>query len=115
MPATDTIDYAKDPRGNSFPQDSAFLNRKLANISNLVTSLNAAVEDLESLKVPPFSENFDFYHEVERFEMSLIKTALRLTGGSQVKAAKLLKLNPTTLNAKMKTLRLLPKSMGQLL
>ena len=104
-----------DNSPNSYQQDSAFLNRKLANITSLVTSLNAAVEDLEGLEIPPFSENFDFYHEVERFETSLIKTALRLTGGSQVKAARLLKLNPTTLNAKMKTLRLLPRSAEQLL
>jgi DNA-binding NtrC family response regulator len=115
MRTTHAFDYTKDSPGNSFQPESAFLNRKIANITSLVTSLNAAVEDLESLEVPAFSENFDFYHEVERFETSLIKTALRLTGGSQVKAARLLKLNPTTLNAKMKTLRLLPRSAEQLL
>lgn len=89
--------------------DSKPLSSKLAIISNLVSSLNAAVEELESFDVTRMDEQFDFYQEVERFQINLIKKALRITGGSQVKAARLLKLNPTTLNAKMKTLNLLKK------
>jgi DNA-binding NtrC family response regulator len=85
------------------------LHSKIANIGRLVSSLNAAVADLESLNLPELDEQFDFYDEVERFEINLIKSALRVTGGSQVKAARLLKLNATTLNAKMKTLKLLPR------
>jgi len=54
-------------------------------------------------------DQFDFYTEVERFEINLIKSALRITGGSQVKAAKLLKLNATTLNAKLKLFKLTTK------
>jgi len=92
---------------NSLPDDGKLLYRKLANISSLVSSLNAAVEDLETQEVTPLGDEFDFYNEVERFEMNLIRSALRISGGSQVKAAKLLKLNPTTLNAKMKVLKLL--------
>jgi DNA-binding NtrC family response regulator len=91
---------------NSLPNDGKLLYRKLANISSLVASLNAAVEDLEMQDVKPMGEEFDFYNEVERFEINLIRSALRISGGSQVKAAKLLKLNATTLNAKMKTLKL---------
>jgi len=67
------------------------------------------VSDLESLDLPELDEQFDFYEEVERFETNLIKNALRITSGSQVKAAQLLKLNTSTLNAKMKTLKLLSK------
>lgn len=44
-----------------------------------------------------------FYDEVARFEVSLIKQALEQTGGHQSKAAKLLGLNATTLNSKIKT------------
>ncbi len=87
-------------------EDPKLLYRKIANITTLVSSLSATVEDLESLEVPPMDDQFDFYCEVERFEISLIKSALRLSGGSQVKAAKLLKLNATTLNAKIKTFKL---------
>jgi DNA-binding NtrC family response regulator len=89
--------------------DGRLLYRKIENINSLVSSLHAAVEDLGSLQVPPINDNFDFYHEVKRFETSLIKSALRISGGSQVKAAQLLKMNATTLNAKMKALNLLRK------
>ena len=85
------------------------LYSKIATINRLVASLNDAVSDLESPDLPELDEQFDFYEEVERFEANLIKNALRITSGSQVKAAKLLKLNTSTLNAKMKTLKLLPK------
>ena len=44
----------------------------------------------------------DFYREVERYEIELIKNALDLCEGNQAHAAKLLTLKPTTLNAKMK-------------
>ena len=43
-----------------------------------------------------------FSDEVKQFEVSLIRTALGRTSGSQTRAAKLLGLKPTTLNAKIK-------------
>ncbi|MEW6731245.1 MAG: sigma-54 dependent transcriptional regulator [Acidobacteriota bacterium] len=43
-----------------------------------------------------------FYDEVARFEVSLIKKALEQTSGHQSRAAKLLGLNATTLNSKIK-------------
>jgi len=93
----------------TYSSEAKLLHEKIENLTSLVNSLNAAVEDLESIEVPALDENFDFYSEVERFESNLIRSALRLTGGSQVKAAKLLKLNATTLNAKIKTLHLAMK------
>ena len=89
-----------------FPSEGKLLNSKLANISSLVSSLNAAVEDLGLMELPPLDDQFDFYREVEQFEINLIKTALRITHGSQVKAARLLKLNATTLNAKLKLFKI---------
>jgi DNA-binding NtrC family response regulator len=94
---------------SQFPTDGQLLNSKLANISNLVLSLNAAVEDLGAVDIPPLDDHFDFYHEVEQFEINLIKSALRISGGSQVKAARLLKLNATTLNAKLKLFKISAK------
>jgi DNA-binding NtrC family response regulator len=44
----------------------------------------------------------DFYDEVRRFEVSLIKQALFYTNGKQTAAASLLNLNPTTLHTKIK-------------
>lgn len=45
----------------------------------------------------------DFFEEVRRFEMRLIRRALELTGGNQARAARLLGLGTTTLNYKVKS------------
>ena len=47
-------------------------------------------------------EGIDFYREIELYEIELIKRALHRVRGSQRRAAELLGLNPTTLNAKIK-------------
>lgn len=48
----------------------------------------------------------NFYDEVKRFEIDLILRALEQTGGHQSRAARLLGLNATTLNSKIKTHKL---------
>lgn len=88
------------------PAKPRMFQQKLAGVVSLLSSLSAAVEDLEVAQAPAINDDFDFYQEVEKFEVNLIKSALRLSNGSQAKAAKLLKLNPTTLSAKMKTLKM---------
>ncbi|HEX8098434.1 MAG TPA: helix-turn-helix domain-containing protein, partial [Pyrinomonadaceae bacterium] len=45
----------------------------------------------------------NFYDEVRRFEIELIRRALEQTGGHQSRAARLLGMNATTLNSKIKT------------
>ena len=81
---------------------AASFHKRVALISSLLDSLIVAIDDLETSELPPLNEDFDFYGEVRRFEITLIKKALRTTGGSQTQAAKLLKLLPTTLNTKIK-------------
>jgi DNA-binding NtrC family response regulator len=49
------------------------------------------------------SHGVNFYDEVRRFEIGLIRRALDQTGGHQSRAARLLGMNPTTLNSKIKT------------
>ncbi len=49
------------------------------------------------------THGISFYDEVSRFEIELIRQALDLTGGHQSRAAKLLGLNNTTLNSKIKS------------
>lgn len=51
----------------------------------------------------------NFYDEVKRFEIDLIRRALDQTGGHQSRAARLLGLNATTLNSKIKTYNLFKK------
>ena len=49
------------------------------------------------------SRGVNFYDEVRKFETDLIRRALEQTGGHQSSAARLLGLNATTLNSKIKT------------
>lgn len=94
----DEITAYREMRGSS-----QSFHKSVALISSLLSSLTVAIDDLEASGLPPLNEDFDFYGEVRRFEVLLIKKALRITGGSQTKAAKLLKLNATTLNSKIKS------------
>jgi len=55
----------------------------------------AAVQDI--------GRGINFYDEVRRFEIDLIRRALEQTGGHQSRAARLLGMNATTLNSKIKT------------
>ena len=75
-------------------------------LRTLIAQLMAEVESLDEKSLPlsthEESEPIDFYEETRRFEIALIKRALRQTNGHQVLAARLLNLNPTTLHAKIK-------------
>lgn len=51
----------------------------------------------------------NFYDEVKRFEIDLIRRALDQTGGHQSRAARLLGLNATTLNSKIKSYNIQPR------
>ena len=82
------------------------LRKRISALSSLVASLDVAIEDLENSAWPRLQDNFDFYDEVRRYEISLIRKALRLARGSQIEAARLLKLNATTLNSKIKRYRI---------
>ncbi len=49
------------------------------------------------------ARGIDFYDEVRRFEVDLIRRALEQTSGHQSRAARLIGMNATTLNSKIKT------------
>lgn len=78
----------------------------------LVMLAQALAREIETLKAElsndqnnyriNFDEGIDFYDEIERYEIELIRSALSQCGGNQTQAAKLLHLKSTTLNAKMK-------------
>jgi DNA-binding NtrC family response regulator len=63
----------------------------------LVRDTSGAAENID------MSRGVNFYDEVRRFEIDLIRRALDQTGGHQSRAARLLGLNATTLNSKIKT------------
>ncbi len=78
-------------------------------IRELIAALTTAVEATETIaarEVAFVGNGIDFFAEVSRFEIQMITQALRLARGSQVKAARLLGLNPTTLNSKIKALNI---------
>ena len=104
------MDQDTDPSDNADPVE---LRERLRNLRELVDELRQRAEDvtytLEGFglfglptTLPTGSSELDFYSEVRRFEIFLIRNALRLTKGSQVKAARLLKMHETTLNTKLK-------------
>lgn len=81
----------------------------LNELSHALSKALEAVETFEILKVahlPDLKQSIDFYDTVSHFEIALIKHALQRTAGSQARAAKLLGLKPTTLNAKIKAYNL---------
>jgi DNA-binding NtrC family response regulator len=61
-----------------------------------------AAEVAESAAALDIARGISFYDEVSRFEIELIRRALEITGGHQSRAAKLLGMNNTTLNSKIK-------------
>ena len=54
----------------------------------------------------------NFYDEVKRFEIDLIRRALDQTAGHQSRAAQLLGLNATTLNSKIKAYNIIPRELN---
>lgn len=71
-------------------------------LKNVALNLLKEVQVLSTLEAADIVRGIQFYDEVERFERELITRALDLTGGHQVRAARLLGLKVTTLNSKVK-------------
>lgn len=76
-------------------------NRLLQEIEILARD-QAFINDAGRLQTMLQGDGIDLFHEVKRFEVSLINLALKQTHGHQARAAKLLNMNPTTLNSKIK-------------
>ena len=80
-------------------------------LQELATKLISEVETITdaSTRIPPpihFDDGFKLYDQLQRFESDMIRLALYLSGGRQNKAARLLGIKSTTLNAKIKRLQL---------
>lgn len=67
---------------------------------------SALLSELEQLNEPAHTGRLNLAAEVRRFEITLIRSALQHTGGRQRRAARLLGLKVSTLNAKIKRYRL---------
>jgi DNA-binding NtrC family response regulator len=79
-------------------------------ISDPQSARASAREGASALSVPDIGRGINFYDEVRRFEIDLIRRALDQTSGHQSRAARLLGMNATTLNSKIKTYNIDPRS-----
>jgi DNA-binding NtrC family response regulator len=85
----------------NFLRDEAFESR-LSSLRDVAIELLSAVESLKTTTAGNGSHELKLHEEVRRFETDLIRTALVRTGGNQSRAAQLLGVKHTTLNAKIK-------------
>lgn len=72
-------------------------------ISDPESVAHRSQEGASTAAVQNIGRGVNFYDEVRRFEIDLIRRALEQTGGHQSRAARLLGMNATTLNSKIKT------------
>ena len=79
----------------------ATIDSRLDALKNVALTLLDAVDSLRTAQ-PSREQSLRLQDEVQRFETDLIRTALERTGGNQARAARLLGVKHTTLNAKIK-------------
>ena len=79
----------------------ATIDSRLDALKEVALTLLGAVDSLRSAQPSP-DKSVRLQDEVQRFETELIRTALERTGGNQSRAARLLGVKHTTLNAKIK-------------
>ena len=102
-------DFAAEPRGggaNRLTLNENPLPAQIELLQKAALSLLKEVQTISTLDAADIVRGIKFYDEVERFECELIARALELTGGHQVRAARLLGLKVTTLNSKVKRYRI---------
>jgi DNA-binding NtrC family response regulator len=84
---------------------------KLKTLKELTLALLQEVESLKGSATYEGRASVDFADEVRRFETDLIRWALLHTGGHQRRAARMLNLKVTTLNAKIKRYGIRPHAL----
>ena len=86
------------------------LARKVESLREVAQSLLKQVEQLEeSLSVRGAARSTDLHTEVQRFETEIIRDALKKTGGHQRRAARMLGVKVSTLNAKIRRYGIRPE------
>lgn len=88
--------------GNKNATAPVVINKRLDALRALANSILNEIVFLEQDRDTMNDADFDLAAEMQRFETNIIKCALARTGGRQRQAARLLRINPSTLNSKMK-------------
>lgn len=96
----DLQSVANDKRGE------AEWNREVKELRQTALLLWHDLLTLESYYCLKIQESVDFFEEVRKFEIRVIKRALLHARGSQRKTARLLGINTSTLNSKIKRYRI---------
>jgi len=92
-------------QATNFLRDEAF-ESQLSSLKEVALEMLNAVEALKSTTRNRDNRQLNLQDEVRRFETDLIHAALVRTRGNQVRAARLLGVKHTTLNAKIKRYRI---------
>lgn len=87
------------------------VKEKIASLKENAFALVREIRELGSVSFTDISNGINLYNEMRRFEVRLIQRALEETDGHQSRAARLLGLKLTTLNAKIKRYGLDPHEM----
>lgn len=98
------LSSAKTGQGATLMREAS-LDTRLDALKEVALTLLGAVDSLRSAQ-PARDHSIRLQDEVQRFETDLIRTALDRTGGNQARAARLLGVKHTTLNAKIKRYRI---------
>jgi DNA-binding NtrC family response regulator len=95
------IKIAEQPVRNRIGRLVDLTNSLLREIETLARD-QSVTDDAGRLQTLLLADGIDLFKEVKRFEINLIQLALNQTRGHQARAARLLNINPTTLNSKIK-------------
>ena len=96
-----TEDPSTSRQAVNFLRDDA-LESRLTSLRDVAMELLNVVDCLRSTTPGNGNHKVKLYDEVRKFEADLIRAALVRTGGNQSRAARLLGVKHTTLNAKIK-------------
>ena len=92
------------------PEDEITIECLRAEVRNPELARAAVRDSVGASGDIDIARGVNFYDEVRRFEIDLIRRALDQTAGHQSRAARLLGLNATTLNSKIKSYNIPPRS-----
>ena len=82
--------------------DTLLARNKIRSLQKKIMEIQRELDSLDQVPTPEVEEGLDFYTEVSRFQIEMISRALKAVEGHQRKAARLLNLDETTLNAMIK-------------
>jgi DNA-binding NtrC family response regulator len=84
-----------------FASEQSF-DDKIASFKEMAKSLVADIDAAREARILNIHQGINLPEEVINYEVSIIRRALRATGGNQKEAARLLGLRVTTLNSKIR-------------